>query len=444
MKSARLFLRPIMLVFTNLALLIFLSFTELHAQNNWSLQQCIDSALVNNGIIRSAEATLQSAQARTAESRSQLLPKINVQGDYRYYNELPVQLMPLSVFNGPPEQFKTAQFGVPNNISAGVSLNVPLYNATVLQGINIAEAGVENVKAQNNKTRETLIYDITLLYYDAQLLSQRLAVLDSNITNLEKLSVKTSIAVTQKTARQTDLSRIELQILQLKTQRKELNYSLIQIISLLRLQMGIQDGTLFIISPLNFTAGKENYDPRPSSEAKITEAQYNFLKQEMIGVRRMYLPAVSLYGYYGTNGYGFNGTTNDFLNFYPVSFAGIQITYPLFTGFNTRRKYNTRKFETESVRYRLDYINASDRIRTENAALKRESAYNWYVASQQQLNLAISIYNQTLLQHSEGTASMSDLLLADNSLRDARMNLADAQIRILKADLELKKISGNI
>lgn len=444
MKNIRAFFRLTMLVFTNFILSALLPSQHINAQNTWTLQQCIDSALVHNGIVLSAEATLRSAQSRTAESRSHLLPKINVQGDYRYYNELPVQLMPLSVFNGPPEQFKTAQFGVPNNISAGISLNVPLYNGTVLQGINIAEAAEENIKAQNNKTRETLIYEITNLYYDAQLLTQRLAVLDSNISNLEKLSKKTAIAITQKTARQTDLSRIELQILQLKTRRTELNYSLTQITSLLRLQMGIKNETPFSVPTLNFTAGKENYTTRSSAESRITEARYNFLKQEMTGIRRMYLPAVSLYGYYGTNGYGFNGTANDFLNFYPVSFAGIQITYPLFTGFNTRRKYNARKFETESVRHQLDYINNADRIRTENAALQRESAHNWYVASQQQLNLAISIYNQTLLQHSEGTASMSDVLLADNSLRDARLNLIDAQIRILKADLELKKISGNL
>jgi hypothetical protein len=44
------------------------------------------------------------------------------------------------------------------------------------------------------------------------------------------------------------------------------------------------------------------------------------------------LPSLNLIGMYGTAGFGYDKQPNDFLNFYPIGFAGIQLSYPLFNG----------------------------------------------------------------------------------------------------------------
>jgi outer membrane protein TolC len=58
--------------------------------------------------------------------------------------------------------------------------------------------------------------------------------------------------------------------------------------------------------------------------------------------------------------------------------------------------------------------------------------------------LAQTIYEQTILQQKQGTASLTDVLLADNALREAQQTYLSAVIDYLKADLELKKLTGNI
>jgi hypothetical protein len=43
----------------------------------------------------------------------------------------------------------------------------------------------------------------------------------------------------------------------------------------------------------------------------------------------------------------------DFLNFYPIGFAGIQLSYPLFNGTVTQRKINQKKLEIKIMNFNL-------------------------------------------------------------------------------------------
>jgi len=100
----------------------------------WSLQQCIDTAQLKNKMLQMSENNVKIGQQRNQEAIAGLIPKVNINGDYKYYFDLPYQLMPMSTFNpaAPAGQFKEAQFGVPHNMNFNVQFNMPLFNAQVL------------------------------------------------------------------------------------------------------------------------------------------------------------------------------------------------------------------------------------------------------------------------------------------------------------------------
>jgi OMF family outer membrane factor len=54
------------------------------------------------------------------------------------------------------------------------------------------------------------------------------------------------------------------------------------------------------------------------------------------------------------------------------------------------------------------------------------------------------VYDQVVLQQKQGTANLTDILLADNSLRESQQNYLSAIVEFLKAELELKKLTGNL
>jgi OMF family outer membrane factor len=61
-----------------------------------------------------------------------------------------------------------------------------------------------------------------------------------------------------------------------------------------------------------------------------------------------------------------------------------------------------------------------------------------------QIKSSETVYNQVVLQQKQGTASLTDILLADNSLRESQQNYLSAVVEFLKAELELKKLTGNL
>ena len=165
----------------------------------------------------------------------------------------------------------------------------------------------------------------------------------------------------------------------------------------------------------------------------------------MTGVQTCALPiSLSLYATYGQNGYGYDKKPNDFLKFYPISFAGIQLSFPLFSGTVIRRKINQKKVELQNSNLQLSLISEQNRMLTENSTSQKNVANKTIITTHNQISLAQEVYEQTLLQQSEGVASLTDVILADNSLREAQQSYLSAIIEYLKADLELKKLTGNI
>ena len=54
--------------------------------------------MVNERRVCMAEIDMQIADERTGELRGALLPKLRGMVDYKYYTDLPYQLMPASIF----------------------------------------------------------------------------------------------------------------------------------------------------------------------------------------------------------------------------------------------------------------------------------------------------------------------------------------------------------
>ena len=94
-----------------------------------TLQQCIDTAQIYNKNLQMSRNNMAIGEQKKNEAKANLIPKVTANADYKYFTNLPYQLMPLSTFNptAPEGQFKEAQFGVPHNINANLQLLMPLY-----------------------------------------------------------------------------------------------------------------------------------------------------------------------------------------------------------------------------------------------------------------------------------------------------------------------------
>lgn len=429
-----------------LLLLFITGFLTAQAQV-WTLQQCIDTAQVYNKSLQMSRNNISISEQKERDAKANLIPKVTANMDYRYYTNLPYQLMPLSTFNPTAleGQFKEAQFGVPHNINANLQLAMPLYNPQVYGAIRTTKIASELTGLQYQKTGEQIYFEITNLYYNAQILHHQLAFVDSNLINATQLLNKMQLLYEQLLAKGTDVSRVKLQVAQLKTEKESVSNKYEQILNVLKFSIGIPVEQVIQVEPNIQYQAPTNYDSFSTLDIKIIKTQSRLLSSELsILNKSRILPTLNLVGMYGTTGFGYGKQPNDFLKFYPIGFAGIQLSYPLFNGIVTKRKIYQKQYELKNSELQYSLLTEQNTMQVKNAQLQRNIAEKSVETTLGQITLARAIYQQTILQQQEGMASLTDVLLADNSLREAQQSYLSAIIDYLKADLELKKLTGNI
>jgi len=408
-----------------------------------SLQQCIDTALVYNRNIKLAQQDGLIAKEKNREAKSTLLPKIIGFADYRYYTNLPYQIMPQSAFGGPPDTYKEIQFGVPQNLSANLQIAMPLFNPSALSAIKTTRIANELSGIMEQKTDEDVVLEVSNAYYNAQILLNQLAFMDSNITNIDKLVQTTSLLNQQQLAKGTDVDRLKLQQEQLKTQRSTVFSQHQQVLNALKFLMG---------KPISDSIGVMLND-KPVIEAvlqdKITtdllliDKKMELSLSELSGLKNSRLPSLNAYGIYGSNGFGTTGT-NSFFNFHPIGYVGAQLTIPLFNGMITRRKIDGKKIEVNKTIIQKELVAEKATLDKVNAEMQFNIANANIATVKTQIELAKKIYDNTLLQNEQGMATITDLLLADNSLREAQQNYIVSMVNLRKAELEYKRVTGNL
>lgn len=434
-------------IYTQYIILLLLVF-GFHTSNAqiWTMQQCIDTAQVYNKNLQMSRNNISIGEQKEKEAKANLIPKVTANADYRYFTNLPYQLMPLSAFNptAPEGQFKETQFGVPHNINANLQLSMPLYNPQVYGAIQTTKIASELIDLQYLKTEEQIYFEISNLYYNAQILHHQLTFTDNNLINATKLLQNMQLLNDQLLAKGTDVSKVKLQEAQLTTQKESISSKYEQVLNALKFTMGISIEQNLQIEPNIHYQNTNEYISLSTLDIRLAKTQYRLLTSELSTLKFSRLPSLSLFGTYGTTGFGYDKQPNDFLNFYPIGFAGIQLSYPLFNGTVTQRKINQKKFELQNSEMQLGLLTEQNNMQVENAKLQRSVAKKSVETTTEQIKLAQSIYEQTILQQKHGTANLTDVLLADNTLREGQQTYLSSVIDYLKADLELKKLTGNL
>jgi outer membrane protein TolC len=410
----------------------------------WSLQKCLDTALLNNKLLAISRTSIIISEQKQQEIKGNLVPKLSINGDYKYYTNLPYQLMPASIFGGPVGQYKEAQFGVPTNINANLQLSMPIYNASIYNAIASSKILTEFVKLQYQKNEDQLFYEITILYYNAQVLKQQRSFLDTNLIIANRLLANIKLLNDQLLAKASDISKVQLQVSQLTTAQKNVGSKYEQMLNTLKFSMGILIADELEVDPVIEFQDASNYSQNNIVEIRLAKTQFKLLNSELTTLKYSKLPSLALFGTYGTTGFGYAVKPNDFLKFFPIGVAGIQLSFPLFNGTITNRKVSQKRLEIQNNQLQISLLESQNEMQYRNAVLQKSVTRGLVESNNEQIVQAQKIYNQSLIQLKQGVANLTEVLLAENALREAQNYYINSIIDYMKADVELKKITGNI
>lgn len=123
-----------------------------------SLSDTIKIALTNNSLVRTAQARLEQASGRTAQSRSVLLPQLDLNARQAY---LTINLIGLGIDIPTVPQGKSNPFG---SMDARVTLSQDLLNIANRQSWKSATSRQESVRLLVENARETIVLDVVAAY----------------------------------------------------------------------------------------------------------------------------------------------------------------------------------------------------------------------------------------------------------------------------------------
>jgi OMF family outer membrane factor len=413
----------------------------------WTLQQCLDMAQVRNKSLHISDNNIALGGQRHLEAKANRLPKVTAQADYKYFTNLPYQLLPLSAFNpsAPEGEFKAAQFGVPHSINANLQLILPIYNPQVNGAIQTTQIATEISVLKQQKTEEEVYFEVSNLYYNAQILHHQQIFIDSNLANAHRLLTNIQLLHEQLMATENDVNKIKLQVAQLAVQKENIQSQYQQVLNGLRFMIGLPIEDPLEIDPEIIYRERSDGPSSLTLDLQIIRTQNSLLQHELqtLNMSRL-MPSLGLFATYGTTGFGYDKEPGSFLDFYPIGFTGLQVSYTLFNGMVTQRKINQKKLELRNNDLQYNQLLEQTSMQTKNAYLKINVAKSTIETSRKQIELAMSVYEQTVLQQKQGMGKLTDVLQADNALREAQQTYLSAIINYLKADLEVKKLTNQL
>ena len=423
------------------------STTAMMAQETLTLADCLRIGIENNLQLRTSRNEMTKARLGISENRARLLPQINAVVGFNDNFEPPVSVTDGSAYGKKYNVTKTLQY----NASAGLQLQMPLYNQTLLTAMDIARTVDEMNRLTYEKAREDLMMQISKMYYLAQNTAEQIRLVEGNIGRLEELRDITTAFYENDMAVEVDVKRVNLNLENLTTQRDNARAMLEQQYNLLKYIIDYPAEAEIRLTAVN---PKEDVEATAKGlstglyELQLLEQQKTLAGQQYKMVRQGYLPSLNL-----TANWMFTAYTDKARNWFKAGESshwyrsdgvGLSLRIPIFDGLEKRAKSRKTRLDMENAS--MAYENALKNFSTQymNATSDMKNSQRNYQRQYDNYLLAEDVYQVTSDQYREGVASMTDVLQDEMRVSEAQNNYLTAHYNLQVAQLTLLKLSGQL
>jgi outer membrane protein TolC len=189
--------------------------------------------------------------------------------------------------------------------------------------------------------------------------------------------------------------------------------------------------------------GSEPFDAQKLVSFQQASSNLELQRLQVQRIRAGYLPTLGLTATYGTLNFA-QTFDRAFSNFIGFGSFGLRLNLPIFDGFQRDAQIQQQKLTvlTQEAQqrlnveaYRLQFSNSLSQIQKAQINAQNDS---------RNVQLAQEVYNITTLQYKQGIKSITDLINADNSYRQAQFNYINSLISFYQARLDLEQSQGTL
>lgn len=435
-------MKQLLVIFTSLCVLV-----PVKAQDVLTLEECLRLGIENNLSLESSRNEIRKGEHTLSENRAKLLPQINAVVGFNDNFNPPVSVTDGSAYGNPYNVTKTLQY----NASAGIQLQMPLYNQTVYTAVDIARTMNELNRLSYEKAREDLILQISKMYYLSQNTAEQIALIKENISRLNELSNITQAFYDNGMAMEVDVKRVNINLENQRVQYDNAQSMLTQQLNLLKYVIDYPADKEIALTPVdteNTTSVSLTGLDNNQYELQLLQSKQKLAEQQRKMIGQGYIPSLSLTGSWMYSAYTdkaknwfHSGPSN---HWYNSSGIGLTLRIPIFDGLDKRAKMKKAKIEIENAK--LSYENALKNMQTQylNATNELMNSQRNFRKQKDNYLLAEDVYQVTTDRYREGIASMTEVLQDEMRMSEAQNNYINAHYNYQVTNLSLLKLTGQL
>ena len=313
-----------------------------------TLNDALEYAFKNNPDQTSYLLNIEKASSDYHTSLGSLLPVVSGNFNGQINTKLATTAVPGEIV-GKPGQTMNVQFGQKYNYSTGISMSKTLFDVQNATQIRLTKNAVKTAQLQSDAYKQSLKQQVTMYYYNAIISQQALLLYQQNLlcadSNVSFSNQKLQQGIINSvTANQAYIARNQVQQQIINTET-----TLAQCKNALKILLGIDANATLQLDTITVRTEPQLIDNKNLGKDKVLAVQENQLKSSELKVivqKSNLLPKLSWYSYWGEQQF-----RNDFAmpfkynDWHPVSYVGLNVQVPLFTGFSNLNKVKSSKIE---------------------------------------------------------------------------------------------------
>lgn len=421
--------------------------TGASAQAVLSLPRCIELGIANNLSLQTKRNEIKKGQYGISENRARLLPQINGFAGYNDNFDPPVSVTDGSAYGNLYNVTKTLRA----NANAGLQLQMPLYNQTLLATMKATRMMDELNQLSYEKAREDLMMQIAQMYYLGQNTAEQIALVKENIARLEELRNITQAFYDNGMAMEVDVKRVNINLENLQVQYANAQAMLEQQLNLMKFVLDYPAHEEIALSPVSteqpeavkLTGVSENL-----YELQLLQQQQSLTEHQKKMIGYGYIPSLYLKGNWMWTAFTdkpyhwfHSGPSNHWYRSYGI---GVSLSVPIFDGLD--KKYKRRKADMDLQNIRLTQETTRKNLQTQYLNATNDLMNNQRNFKKQKDNcqLAEDVYAVTMDRYKEGVASMTELLQDEMRMSEAQNLYVSAHYNYRMTNLKLLKLTGRL
>jgi outer membrane protein TolC len=435
------------------ALSFFLGLQSVFAQtlpDSVSLEEALAFGEQNNRTIQNANLEVQKAYKDKWSTIAIGLPQISANANYQNFIELPTSLIPAQFFGGNEGDFAEVQFGTPQTMDAGVTVQQLIFDGSYLVGLEASRVFLAISENILEKTLLEIRKNIVNTYSSVLLARENIQFLENNHKNLKNTLEELNQLFRNGFEEEESVEQLRLTLSGVETQlRYAKNLERITL-NMLKLLIGfptqsplLLSDTLEKLTDASLFSLQISKDISLSNNVDIKMAENNLLSETLLYKyeRSKSLPRLSAFlnGNYTGNSETFSFTQSN-QKWFGAALFGINLQVPIFS--SLQRSANSQKAKIAVSQAEKSLTETQERITIEVQAAENEYqlAVENYFTSKENLALAKRIEEKNQTKYFEGVASSFELREAQLQLYSAQNNYIKAIQNVIQKKLALETL----